>query len=215
MAPQLACDVNMTEQWELGRLENGRTPSPRSPGERLWGASDAIDSLMEWGASAALRGAPGGVPAGDAITRMRMPQAMAVLHEARKSSVPLEKNLVLVQVAMETEQSSRSMEPPVVAEPIDVLPMPRRGRVRANGTLTAANSGNATAPTEFSRLRRTLMEKGEYRRMRSVHEVAPAGTSDLNAAPDFLRDFGGGAGDADAFEEAMLNWTDSNLNEGK
>ena len=103
MAPQLACDVNMTEQRELGRLENGRTPSPRSPGERLWGASDAIDSLMEWGASAALRGAPGGVPAGDAITRMRMPQAMAVLHEARKSSVPLEKNLVLVQVAMETK----------------------------------------------------------------------------------------------------------------
>ena len=91
---------------------------------------------------------------------------MAVLHEARKSSVPLEKNLVLVQVAMEMEQSSRSMEPPVAAEPIDVLPMPRRGRVRANGTLTTENSGNATAPTEFSRLRRTLMEKGEYRRMR-------------------------------------------------
>ena len=35
MAPQLACDVNMSEQWEIWRLENGRTPSPRSPGQRL------------------------------------------------------------------------------------------------------------------------------------------------------------------------------------
>ena len=37
---------------------------------------------------------------------------------------------------------------------------------------------------------------------------------DLDAAPDFLRDFGGAAGNAAAFEERMLSWADGNLNEG-
>ena len=73
-------------------------------------------------------------------SRMRMPQAMAVLHEARKSSVPLEKNLVLMQVAMATEESMPpTEEQPVVAEAVG-LQAQRQGRVRANGRLTAENS---------------------------------------------------------------------------
>ena len=43
----------------------------------------------------------------------------------------------------------------------------------------------------------------------AVHAVAPAGTRDLNEAPDFVRDFGGAADAADAYEEAMLTWADS------
>ena len=58
------------------------------------------------------------------------------------------------------------------------------------------------------------MEKGEYRRSRKVHEVAPSGTRNLDEAPDFLRDFGGDNETADAFEQQMLNWVDENLNEG-
>ena len=53
----------------------------------------------------------------------------------------------------------------------------RRGRVRANGRLTAAGIGEQS---EFAKQQRTPMEKGEHRRSRAVHEVAAAGTRDLN-----------------------------------
>lgn len=57
--PSLACDVDISleaeheaELWRLPAclevcVEDGRTPSPRSPGERVWEASDAIDALLD------------------------------------------------------------------------------------------------------------------------------------------------------------------------
>ena len=89
----------------------------------------------------------------------------------------------------------------------------RRGRKRANGRL-AAGAGGADQRSEYATQQRTLVEKGEYRRSRKVHEVAPSGTRNLDEAPDFLRDFGGDNETADAFEQQMLNWVDENLNEG-
>lgn len=101
--------------------------------------------------------------------------------------------------------------PRAEAVPMELATPQRRGRVRANGRLAAAEGEGVS---EFATQRRTLMEKGEYRRSRAVHAVAPAGTRDLNEAPDFVRDFGGASDAADAFEEAMLTWADDNLNEG-
>lgn len=85
----------------------------------------------------------------------------------------------------------------------------RRGRARANArhTMPVGTTNNE----EFELHKRTLVEKGEWRRSQKVHEVTPADSAELSAAPDFLRDFASAADGADRFEDAMLDFVDENL----
>ena len=126
-------------------------------------------------------------------------------------ALPLDQLLVPCLVAaLPLDQFQEGI--PVGTVKARVLGEQRRGRARAN-----ARHKPPERPTnnhEYELYTRTLVEKGEFRRSKAVHEVTPSGSADMASAPDHLREFAGTADAADRFEKAMLDFVEEHLQDG-
>ena len=144
----LQCDVNMAEQAELFRLENGAV-SPRSP----------RDAIMV----AALAPAEVAAAAATWAEVKWVPTAVATLTDARTASASGAQVLPALPILSKAAVSAAPMVPienldecvegvPTVWVGAEVTTaMPRRGRAKANAPLVLAGAGAPAGGQEFMR----------------------------------------------------------------
>jgi hypothetical protein len=198
---RLMCDVNMAEEAELWRLENGSPRSPSSTGLVGW---DGVLPVPTVAAQMEVE-----------VVDSSMFMPVVVFDEAveRAGLVPPQPHVP--EPSSLPEASGGEVGTTEVRGAVIMLgdagTRQRRGRVRANARLQPSDS---SGESEFNQRNESLLAKGEYRRSKACHEVAPAGHADLESAPDFLRDFGGDESNADAFDAAMISFFDEHLDKG-
>ena len=190
------CDVNMTEEMELERLVVG-SPCARGGTPTRFPVEDPRPHVV---------GA--GVAHGDVTDRA--PSRDALLSDAGSIGAQVPGLVRCLVAALPLDQFEEGI--PVGTVKDRVLGEQRRGRARAN-----ARHKPPERPTnnhEYELYTRTLVEKGEFRRSKAVHEVTPSGSANMASAPDHLHEFAGTADAADRFEKAMLDFVEEHLQDG-
>jgi hypothetical protein len=213
---RLMCDVDMAEEAELRRLEGGGSPrepvvpapSPSPPSCASFGFAEGEDRVLERVLASPVLAVKAGRERGLSVTA-RKQKAEAEQIAAEEAAAAAKRDKKLRKREAETEQNAAEEAAPSYELADNSLPngvgILGRGRAAVNMPLRADGDGVQA----LQERRQSLLAKADFRPMRAVISVAPAGAGKFDGMPDRDDYEDGPDGEAAWARERKRNWKGS------